>query len=137
MRFAATGGSSCTPMDAHTLELLEFAKIRAMVAARAACSLGQAAALRVEPSVDLGEIHHRQSLVTEMVEALGTGLKPPLGGVHDIGPQVRRAQTGAVLAAGELALTALCPASDRRHRPLVRADRRPVPALGRHEAGRG
>jgi DNA mismatch repair protein MutS2 len=94
-------------MDAHTLELLEFAKIRAMVAARAACSLGQAAALRVEPSIDLGEIYHRQSLVTEMVDALGTGLKPPLGGVHDIEPQVRRAQTGAVLSAGELAQTAL------------------------------
>jgi DNA mismatch repair protein MutS2 len=94
-------------MDAHTLELLEFAKIRAMVAARAACSLGRAAALRIEPSVELGEIHHRQLLVTEMVDALGTGLKPPLGGVHDIGPQVRRAQTGAVLAASELALTAL------------------------------
>jgi DNA mismatch repair protein MutS2 len=93
-------------MDAHTLELLEFVKLRAMVAARAACSLGKAAALQIEPLFDLGEIHQRQSLVTEMVEALGAGLKPPLGGVHDIGPLVRRAHTGAVLAASELAETA-------------------------------
>ena len=37
-------------MDTHTLELLEFDKVRALVAARAACSLGKAAAQRIEPS---------------------------------------------------------------------------------------
>ena len=43
-------------MDTHTLELLEFDKIRALVAARAACSLGKEAARRMEPSRDPGEI---------------------------------------------------------------------------------
>ena len=36
-------------MDTHTLDLLEFAKIRALVAARAACSLGKEAALGLQP----------------------------------------------------------------------------------------
>jgi DNA mismatch repair protein MutS2 len=92
-------------MDTHTLELLEFAKVRALVAARAACSLGRAAAFGIEPSVLAGEIQHRQLLTSEMVEAIGSGLRPPLGGLHDIRPQVRRAQVGAVLEPEELAQT--------------------------------
>jgi DNA mismatch repair protein MutS2 len=90
-------------MDTHTLELLEFDKIRALVAARAACSLGKEAARRMEPSRDPGEIRQRQALTTEMAEALTAGLTPPFGGLHDIRPQVRRAQTGAMLEAEELA----------------------------------
>src|SRR3982751_2013894 len=92
-------------MDRHTLELLEFDKVRALVAARAACSLGKAAAQRIEPSVDAGEIHNRQSLTIERVEALRAGLRPSFGGLHDIRPLVRRAQVGGVLEAEELAET--------------------------------
>ncbi len=92
-------------MDTHTLEILEFAKIRALVAARAACSLGRMAALRIEPSALPGEIHHRLALTSEMVEALGSGLRPPLGGLHDIRHHVRRAQVGAVLEPEDLAET--------------------------------
>src|SRR3954468_23230107 len=90
-------------MDTHTLELLEFDKIRALVAARAACSLGKDLARRMEPSRDIGEIRGRQALTTEMTEALASGLRPPFGGLHDIRPQVRRAQIGAMLEAEELA----------------------------------
>jgi len=93
-------------MDAHTLEILEFAKIRALVAARAACSLGKSAALRIEPSLEPGEIHQRLALTSEMVEALGSGLRPPLGGLHDIRHHVRRAQVSAVLEPEDLAETA-------------------------------
>ncbi len=71
-------------MDLHTLDLLEFAKIRALVAARAACSLGKEAALGMQPVSDLAEIYNRQALTTEMVEAQRSGLSPPLAGLHDI-----------------------------------------------------
>ncbi len=90
-------------MDTHTLELLEFAKVRALLAARAGCSLGKAAAEHVEPGVDRRWIHERQALVTEMVEALRSGAGPSFGGLHDIEPLVRRTQTGGVLEAVELA----------------------------------
>ncbi len=93
-------------MDTHTLDLLEFAKIRTLVAARAACSLGKEAALGLQPSIDLAEIHERQSLTTEMVEARRSGLSPPLGGLHDIRAHVRRAQVGSMLEPEELAETA-------------------------------
>jgi DNA mismatch repair protein MutS2 len=92
-------------MDAHTLDLLEFEKVRSLVAAQAACSLGKDAARRMEPSTDPGEIRARQSLTTEMADALSSGLHPPFGGLHDIRPLVRRARVGSTLAAEELAET--------------------------------
>lgn len=92
-------------MDAHTLGLLEFDKIRTLVAARAACSLGKEGARGLTPSRDLGEIRERQALTTEMAEALASGLSPPFGGLHDIRPQVRRARIDATLTAEELAET--------------------------------
>jgi DNA mismatch repair protein MutS2 len=93
-------------MDQHTLELLEFDKIRTLLAARAACSLGKEAARALVPVGDAAEIHSRLALTTEMVEAVRSRLSPPLGGLHDIRPHVRRAQTGAMLEPEELAETA-------------------------------
>jgi DNA mismatch repair protein MutS2 len=90
-------------MDTHTLELLDFEKVRRLVAARASSSLGKGAAARIEPGVDLGAIHHRQSLTSEMVEALGAGFRPPFGGLHDIRDLARRAQKESLLEAEELA----------------------------------
>ena len=55
------------------------------------------------PSVDSGEVRHRQALTTEMTDALGAGLSPPLGGLVDIRANVRRAQVDATLEADELA----------------------------------
>jgi DNA mismatch repair protein MutS2 len=92
-------------MDTHTLELLDFGKIRALVAARTACSLGKVAAEQIEPSTDPGEIHSRQALTTEMVEAIGSTLRPPFGGLHDIRHLARRASKQSVLEAEELAQT--------------------------------
>src|SRR5947209_15070097 len=65
-------GSARGVMDTHTLELLEFDKVRAIVAAQAACSLGKEAALRMEPSLEPGEIRDRQQQTTEMADALAS-----------------------------------------------------------------
>ena len=90
-------------MDTHTLELLEFNKIRTLVAARAACSLGKDLASRMEPRSDAAEIRTLQAFTTEMAEALSSGLAPPFGGLRDIRANVRRAQIGGMLEAEELA----------------------------------
>jgi DNA mismatch repair protein MutS2 len=90
-------------MDTHTLDLLEFGKVRALVAAQAACSLGKDAASRMDPSLDPGEIRERQALTTEMADALSAGLYPPFGGLHDIRAMVRRAQVGGLLDPEDLA----------------------------------
>src|SRR5947209_9676111 len=89
-------------MDAHTLGLLEFGKVRELLAGYAACSLGKELARQVEPSTDADKIRHELALVSEMAEALGQGQAPPFGGLHDVRLLVRRAAIGAMLSAEQL-----------------------------------
>ncbi|HJZ92580.1 MAG TPA: DNA strand exchange inhibitor protein [Gemmataceae bacterium] len=89
-------------MDAHTLDLLEFDKVRALLAEYAATSLGAELARRVEPSRDVTKIRADLALVSEMVEALSANQSPPFGGVHDIRLLVRRAAIGTMLTAEQL-----------------------------------
>jgi DNA mismatch repair protein MutS2 len=73
-------------MDAHTLELLEFNKVRELLAGYAASSLGKELARRLEPGTDLDQIREEQALVSEMAEGIGQGQAPPFGGLHDVRP---------------------------------------------------
>ncbi len=89
-------------MDAHTLELLEFNKVRELVAGYAACSLGKALARQAEPLRDPVKIRDELALVTEMTGVLALGQSPPFGGVHDVRLLARRAAIGAMLTADQL-----------------------------------
>ncbi len=89
-------------MDAHTLELLEFDKIRELLSGYAASSLGKELARRLEPDIDAERIRAELVLVGEMVDALGAGLAPPFGGLHDVRLIVRRAVIGAQLTIEQL-----------------------------------
>jgi DNA mismatch repair protein MutS2 len=89
-------------MDAHTLDLLEFDKVRELLADYAATSLGKEAARQVEPSTQIEAIRPEIALVSEMVDALAGGQMPPFGGIHDIRLLVRRAAIGTMLSAEQL-----------------------------------
>src|SRR5437868_6862110 len=89
-------------MDAHTLELLEFHKLRELLAGYAASSLGKELARQAEPSTDAEKIRAELALVSEMVETLGQGQTPPFGGLHDVRLLVRRAAIGSMLTAEQL-----------------------------------
>jgi DNA mismatch repair protein MutS2 len=89
-------------MDAHTLELLEFGKVRELLAGYCATSLGKELARQIEPDTDADAIRARIGLVSEMVDALGRGQAPPFGGVHDVRLLVRRAAIGSMLTAEQL-----------------------------------
>src|SRR5262245_7810772 len=89
-------------MDPHTLDLLEFDKVRSLLADYAATSLGAELAHRVDPSRDVHKIRSNITLVSEMVEALMASQAPTFGGVHDIRLLVRRAAIGTTLTAEEL-----------------------------------
>ncbi|MFO0847354.1 MAG: DNA strand exchange inhibitor protein [Gemmataceae bacterium] len=89
-------------MDAHTLGLLEFDKVRDLLAGFAASTLGRDLARAVEPSTDLDSIRTDLGLVTEMVTALGQNQAPPFGGLHDVRMVVRRAAIGTMLTAEQL-----------------------------------
>src|SRR5258708_1287451 len=89
-------------MDNHTIELLEFGKVRELVAGYAACSLGKELARQLEPLRDPERIRTELTLVSEMVDALGQGLQPPFAGLHDVRLVVRRASIGAQLTIEQL-----------------------------------
>jgi DNA mismatch repair protein MutS2 len=89
-------------MDSHTLELLEFDKVRGLLAGYAACSLGKELARQAEPGTDADRIRAELALVTEMVAALAEGHSPPLGGLHDVRLLTRRAAIGSMLSAEQL-----------------------------------
>jgi DNA mismatch repair protein MutS2 len=89
-------------MDAHTLELLEFPKVRELVAAYAFCSLGKDLALQAEPGTNADSIRAELTLVSELVELLGQGQTPPFAGLADVRLLARRAAIGSMLTADQL-----------------------------------
>ncbi|HYV34561.1 MAG TPA: DNA strand exchange inhibitor protein [Gemmataceae bacterium] len=111
-------------MDSHTLDLLEFHKIRDLVAGYAACSLGKELARQAEPSTELEKIRSELALVSEMVLALTVGQTPPFGGLHDVRLTARRAAIGAMLTADqllEIAETLTCTGNIYRYRTRLDA----------------
>jgi DNA mismatch repair protein MutS2 len=106
-------------MDQHTLELLEFDKVRELLASYAACSLGKELARQLEPGLDAQVIRADLALVTEMVQALAESQAPPFGGLHDVRILSRRAQIGSMLTAEqllEMAETLTCTGNMYRYR---------------------
>ena len=112
-------------MDLHTLELLQFDKILALVAGYTASSLGRDLALQLETSTDIVLIRKEIDLVSQMVEALTQGQSPPFGGLHDVRLLARRAAIGTALSAEqllEIADTLICTGAIYRYR--MRLDER-------------
>ena len=106
-------------MDAHTLDLLEFNKVRELLVAYAASSLGKELARQIEPATDLEMIGAEIGLVTEMVEAVGLGQGPPFTGLRDVRLLARRAAIGSMLTAEQLlevAETLTCTGNMYRYR---------------------
>src|SRR5262245_49724594 len=106
-------------MDAHTLDLLEFPKVRELVAGYAASALGKELARQAEPGIDAEAIRGELDLVSEMVDVLGEGQSPPLGGLSDVRLLARRAAIGAMLTAEQLlevAQTLICTGNIYRYR---------------------
>ncbi|MFH1418683.1 MAG: MutS2/Smr-associated SH3 domain-containing protein [Planctomycetota bacterium] len=78
-------------MDRHTLEKLEFDRIRHLLASYAQCALGRDLASRIQPSRRISQVHHwleQGKQFGAWVELHGL---PPFGGIRDIREHVRRA----------------------------------------------
>ena len=89
-------------MDAHTLGLLEFHKVRELAAGYCASSLGKDLAVSAEPSTQIDSIRAELALVQEMVDVLGQGNAPPFAGLADVRLLTRRAAIGGMLTADQL-----------------------------------
>jgi DNA mismatch repair protein MutS2 len=118
-------------MDARTLRLLEYDKIRDLLRAHAASALGKELIGRMKPVRDPALVRTRLAETSEARRVLLEG-DAPFGGLHDVREPLHRAEKRAVLTAAELqdiAETAACCRRLRRYLGTAEA----MPLL-RHQA---
>ncbi len=89
-------------MDIRSSEVLEFPKVRELLANYAESSLGRELSLAIGPLGDLAQIRVEQVLLAEMMVAVAAGVGPPVQRLKDVRLLVRRAAIGAQLDAGHL-----------------------------------
>jgi DNA mismatch repair protein MutS2 len=121
-------------MDEHSLQILEFNKIRDLVQRFAPSSLGAERIGQLAPVSDRQQIEHAQRLVAEMVEAIGEGKGPALGEVRDVRASVRRARTEAMLSAEQLHETSRSISGLKHVRESLLAVGTVCPLLAQHAA---
>ena len=101
-------------MDAHALKVLEYDRIRELLAACCACSLGKRRARALRPSRDADWIRERLKETTEARDAVARHGVPPFGGLTDVSELLQRASAGRVLDGGELRIAADALRASRR-----------------------
>lgn len=89
-------------MNQKSLKVLEYYKIRDMLADKAESSLGKAVALEMNPLVVLSQINHLQNETAEALSLLMKRGNPPLFGISAISSDVKRAELGGMLSPGSL-----------------------------------
>ena len=96
-----------------TLKILEFDRIRDMLADCALTDGAKKAALMLMPSDDADNILRRQRHTSDARALLDIKGLPPFGDVHDVGDICERAEKGAALSARELLISAALLRSSR------------------------
>ncbi|HEX3029352.1 MAG TPA: endonuclease MutS2, partial [Clostridia bacterium] len=89
-------------MNEKTLRILEYDKIIQKLASLTASELGRELAEAVQPERSFSKV---QSLLKETNDGVSFIMRrgsPPLGGIHDIRPGIKRADLGSILSPGEL-----------------------------------
>ncbi|MBE6075141.1 MAG: endonuclease MutS2 [Selenomonas ruminantium] len=88
-------------MENESFKILEYEKITAMLEERAGSALGKEKARLLFPSSDIAEIAEWQQETDEAVQVYAM-TAPPLGGIRDIRPLLKKAGKGAVLDLAEM-----------------------------------
>lgn len=107
-------------MDRHTLDKVEFDKVRELLSGHASCGLGRKMALKVKPTAHPELVRQWLRQVEEMIEAAAVHDLPPYGGVHDLREQVEKAVPPHLLEPEELA--ELAETLDATHRIVLWAE---------------
>ncbi len=89
-------------MDARTLRVLEFDKVRERLAGHTSFSLGRQRALELTPTDDIREAAVWQAETREARRLLDEKSDVHLGGVHDLRPLVEQASIGSTLVPMDL-----------------------------------
>lgn len=93
-------------MNEKTLRVLEYSKIIKKLKEKTESSLGERLANDLYPSVDSNEVLQLQEETDEAVKLLLKRGSPPLGGIHDVSAEMRRAEIGGILSPAGLLKTA-------------------------------
>lgn len=90
-------------MNEHTLRVLEFDKVKNIVAVYAASEAGRAAVMELQPSADVQTVKIRLKEAREFTQILQSGERPPLDGILDVGQAVKKlGVSGSLLSPSEL-----------------------------------
>lgn len=89
-------------MNEKSLRVLEWPKVRELVAERTSFSLSRERINQLVPSTQLAEVRRQQSLTSEAVRLLWKHGEPPFGGASDVRGALGRARLGGVLDPGQL-----------------------------------
>jgi DNA mismatch repair protein MutS2 len=116
-------------MNDHTLRVLEFGAIRALLAEQAACALGRERAEAVAPLTDPVLIRRRQQETTQAALVLDRAGQIPLGGIRDIRPAVHLAVIEGLLEPPTLLTVGDTLAAGRQLRAFLLARGEEAPAL--------
>lgn len=89
-------------MDERSLRVLEWKKIKSIIAELASFSLGKEMVMALEPTTNYHEVVASLNLTTQALNLLWKHSEPPFGGANDVSAVLKRAQIGGVLDGGEL-----------------------------------
>ncbi len=84
-------------MNQHTLDVLEYDKIKELLVGYAASGLGARLAQEIQPLTDLHQIERLIAETTELKRLLSPDRYLPLGGLHDLSPILEKLDKGADL----------------------------------------
>ena len=88
-------------MNQHTLDVLEYDKIRELLVGSTASGLGARLAQRIQPLTDLHRIERLIAETTEMKRLLSPDRYLPLGGLHDLSPILEKLDKSSDSRPGE------------------------------------
>lgn len=111
-------------MRERTLQILEFVKIREMLAVHCTTDGAKELALTLTPSSDIVEVRRRQDRTDDARRLAGQKGNPSFGGVKDIRSATERAVKGAVLSQRELIDCAEVLRTSRSLLEYIRGDRK-------------
>ncbi len=124
-----------TPMQQRTLRVLEFTKIREMLASKALTAMGAERCRAVEPSYNLSEVQLWQQETEEATVILQYLGGHPMIRFEDVRPQLALADKGATLSTRALLNVAEMLRASRYARDALVTDRENTPHLKQKAQG--
>ena len=108
-------------MNEHTLRVLEYDKVKSIIAAYAASEAGRAAVAKLYPAEDVSTVETLLRETRECTMILQSGECPPLDGIPDIRQAVEKlGVTGTMLSPADLLNTTIMLGAGRRVKSFFR-----------------